>query len=385
MIAFLDRDKNKQVNFVRLPKDGELSGQVTSLNAPEGTEEVRQLAGWAPDNKIGVLLTSKQKFALYTLPAKGGQAAIVLNNYFAVQPRWSPDRSKIFYVTPEGERPQWAYGLVMASVPAIGGSGKLLIKNQDVKVIHPFAPQAGIRVSPDGKTIVLAGWTSGDTVFGSLPATRIWKLSSDGLKSEKITNEEGSFVDLSPSWSPDGQKIAFLRYRIKEVIGSNIKYEKTSIYIINSSGGEPELLVEPDNFLLLSVWSPDGKMIAYISKGEEAKFFLNVINVDNGAVTVLYEIPSFTPTLDPCWSPDSKRIAFNDGKVIKIINLNDGSSEDIKTNLTDDGYIFYLDWSHDGEQFVFGGWKGGNPEFWFLQDFLPLEKMVQKNETVKLE
>jgi len=34
--------------------------------------------------------------------------------------------------------------------------------------------------------------------------------------------------------------------------------------------------------------------------------------------------------------------------------------------------IFHLDWSPDGERFVFVGMAGGKKEFWFLEDFLPL-------------
>jgi len=99
MIAFLDSVKNKQINFVEIPKDREARGKVTSIQAPEGTSEVTLLAGWTPDNKIGVLLTAKQEFALYTLPAAGGQAAIILPDCYALQPRWSRDGKQIFYVT----------------------------------------------------------------------------------------------------------------------------------------------------------------------------------------------------------------------------------------------------------------------------------------------
>ena len=42
--------------------------------------------------------------------------------------------------------------------------------------------------------------------------------------------------------------------------------------------------------------------------------------------------------------------------------------------------IYHLDWSPDGERFVFGGFKGGDAEFWFMEDFLPLEKLAQKKK-----
>ncbi|GAJ05241.1 unnamed protein product, partial [marine sediment metagenome] len=70
--------------------------------------------------------------------------------------------------------------------------------------------------------------------------------------------------------------------------------------------------------------------------------------------------------------------AFN-GKAIHVMNVDDGHIEDIETNLVDVG-IWHLDWSPDGEQFVFAGGKGGNDEFWFLENFLPKEETDHKQK-----
>ena len=61
------------------------------------------------------------------------------------------------------------------------------------------------------------------------------------------------------------------------------------------------------------------------------------------------------------------------------MSLSDGSIENISTGLVD-GKIHHLDWSPDGEKFVFGGRRGGEAEFWFLEDFLPLEKLAKTPE-----
>jgi Tol biopolymer transport system component len=106
---------------------------------------------------------------------------------------------------------------------------------------------------------------------------------------------------------------------------------------------------------------------------------MNVVNVENGSIRVVGEVPKAHVNIELAWSPDSRRIAFNDDNVIKIMNIDDGKIEDIKTNLVD-VEIWHLDWSPDGEQFVFSGMKGGNAEFWFLENFLPLEKLAQKNK-----
>jgi Tol biopolymer transport system component len=103
---------------------------------------------------------------------------------------------------------------------------------------------------------------------------------------------------------------------------------------------------------------------------------MNIYNLENGVAKVVGEVPVAGSSIDLAWSPDSKRIAFNDreGKVIKVMNIDNGTIEDISTNLADDISLYHLDWSPDGKQFVFGGEKGGITEFWFLEDFLPLIK-----------
>ncbi len=361
--------------------------EMTSIDVPEGIEKVRLLAGWAPNNKIGVLLNTKQELSLYTLPAKGGQATKILHDRLSLQPRWSPAGDQIIFITTENGTLEEAPKFMLASVPATGGRGQLLTDVQNKEFVRPSPPQSGNRFSPDGKSIVLAGWTPGDAAVGLLPGARIWKLSSDGHELKKLTSDNGPFMDHSPSWSPDGNKIAFVRYSIQEVVGSNMKMDRKSIYIINSSGGEQELLIaEDEKSILLPVWSPDGKMIAYVSRLNDSECNLNVINVDNGTVRTVYEIPRFMPTIDPCWSPDSRQIAYNDGNVIRIVNLSDGTTEDIETNLKDEvNIIYYLDWSPDGEQFVFGGAKQGEDEFWLLENFLPLESQQHNSETVAEE
>jgi len=385
MIAFLDYSKKKQINFVQVPRDMKAKGKVTSINAPEGTEDVWLLVGWTPENKIGVELNSRKEYALYTLPAQGGQAARILNDCWAMQPRWSRDGNNIIYITPEITGAGEVYRLTLASVPAGGGNGQLLTKNPGGKIIRQFANQSGNRISPDGKTIVTAAWTAEDTIgqIGGLPLTHIWKISIDGSKSEKITSENGSFMDLCPSWSPDGNKIAFLRMKkLKENLPFGV-FDLYSIYCVNSSGGDLKMLVsESDKWINSPLWSPDGKMIAYLTaeKTPPNAKSMNIFDLENGVVKVVGEVPVGGTSIDLAWSPDSRRIAFNDreGKVIKLMNINDGTIEDIKTNLADDISIYHLDWSPDGKQFVFGGEKGGITEFWLMEDFLPLEKMTQK-------
>src|SRR5680860_336202 len=95
-----------------------------------------------------------------------------------------------------------------------------------------------------------------------------------------------------------------------------------------------------------------------------------------------WEVPSAHNGIELAWAPKSRRIAFNDDerKVIKIMTVSNGNIEDIKTNL-ENVEIGHIDWSPDGEKFVFAGSKEGTREFWFMENFLPLDKLAQTSET----
>ncbi len=369
MIAFMDYGKKDKIEIVEVSKEGKEAGNIISISIPEGAEGVSFLAGWTTDNRIGIVINRKER-ALYSLPVQGGVATVVLNDCWAMQPRWSPDGSRIYYITPkvEGSQPQQVMHLTLASVPADGGIGKLLTQDKEGETVKQLGNQGGNRISPDGEKIISAAW---EEFFSDLnfPSLHIWEFSTDGLESRKITNKKGHYSELCPSWSPDGEKIAFMRTSIKTPTGFS---DTTNIMVINSSGGEEKILATiPDKFISSLVWSPDGKMLAYFSVDKTSKTkHMNFIDAKSGESIFVWEVPSSSSEI--AWAPDSKRIAFNDqeGKVIKIMNVNNGNIEDIETNLGD-VKIFHLDWSPDGQKFVFGGEKEGVQELWFVENFLP--------------
>jgi Tol biopolymer transport system component len=373
-IAFLDYSENKKIFIIPVSKTGKPAGEKITINAPENTADIPLLTGWTQKNEIGALMTSKQEFGLYTLPEQGGQAALVVHGAQPSQPRWSPDGKQILFMKIGKEIPL-PPNHALAVVPADGGMDRNILTGSDDKIF--FMPyQAGIRISPDGKKIVLAAKSYNDTILiNNYPICQIWTTSIEGKDPTQITKPEVPFSDSSPCWSPDGKSIAFLRTRIQEK-GSAYSGEN-SIYIINSNGEELRLVKsESDKWINSINWSPDGKLIAYLTMGNEApnEKLLNVINTESGVSNVVNKIPGASVNVEIAWSPDSKRIALNDKEgtksKLKILSLDNGSIQDIETGLTDT-YLYHLDWSRDGKRFVFCGLKGGEKEFWLMENFLP--------------
>jgi Tol biopolymer transport system component len=378
MIAFLDLE-SEQICIIPVGEDGVASGELVKIDIPEGTGGIMSLAGWTPDNKIAAVFRTHTEFGLYTLPAKGGKAALVSYGGYPVQPRWSPDGERIFHTNEIDEGSgDWAqYSL--AVVPAEGGKVNTVPIEFDEKMIKP-AWGGGNDVSPDGKMIVFSGQSKKDTSWH----WQIWTLPVDGGKPKQLTQTPASVLNGFPRWSPDGKTIAYVRARADKVYSTG--FGEVNIYTIPVNGGDPKALTSDSDSVKFCpiAWSPDGKWIAYFSPTDEEPFkagILKILSVDDGVSRVVGKLELAHVHIELAWSPDSKRIAYiygtessrNYGKCIRVVSIDDGSTEDIETGLVDIN-IFHLDWSSDGDRFVFSGYKGDSPELWLMEDFLPLVK-----------
>lgn len=80
--------------------------------------------------------------------------------------------------------------------------------------------------------------------------SRIHITSADGTKSKVFTHGE---QDNAPVWSPDGQKLAFLRKKDKH----------QQIWTMAADGGEAEAITSAEFGVSAFTWSPDGSRLLY--------------------------------------------------------------------------------------------------------------------------
>ena len=105
-----------------------------------------------------------------------------------------------------------------------------------------------------------------------------------------------------PQLSPDGQQVLFGRRWVDKM---NDKWE-SSVWIMNADGSRSRSLMSGSD----AQWSPDGKRIAYIAKGEPSGSQIFVKWMDGDAAPTQISRLTETPSALQ-WSPDGKTIAFN--------------------------------------------------------------------------
>ncbi|MCO5226264.1 MAG: S9 family peptidase [Thermomicrobiales bacterium] len=124
------------------------------------------------------------------------------------------------------------------------------------------------RVSPDGSKIVYEV-LSIDKESDEYCST-LWLIEEDH-KPRKLTS--GGFRDVSPAWSPDGNKIAFTSNR----------GEKNQLFVLPIDGGEAVQITTLESGVGQFIWSPDGSKIAFTSRIAPKKRGESDVKVINSA------------------------------------------------------------------------------------------------------
>ena len=183
--------------------------------------------------------------------------------------------------------------------------------------------------------------TNGKIVFQSDDGdnSEIWIMNADGSDETRLTL---GTHDFEPSWSPDGQRIAFHSFRDSEA---------AEIYVMNADGSNPTRLTDNQANDSDVSWSPDGSLIFKSDRSGDYEIY----TMTSTGTNVEALTNNSSNESEASWSPDGTRIAFetdrDDGaeSEIYVMNATGGG----QTRLTNGGQEYDPEWSPSGDRIVF--------------------------------
>ena len=340
---------SKEIWVFSLSPDASSAGEPQKIALPRSSWNM--LAGWTPDNELGIFIQSERRSAIYTVPSIGGKAMQVSPDVGPNYPAWSPDGKRIYFR-------EWTEkeGVEIHFVPANGGK-TTKVPVQTKEDLSSSIPGGGHTISPDGQKILI----SAGTIRNRANKSNLFAITLESGLPVQLSGDR-PFEGNYPRWSPDGKWVAFSERK-------NSINDFRAIYIIPSEGGKiRQITSAPDSVGRASIaFSPDGKNIAFFSNSA-----IKTIPVEGGQSKVLVADIKFDRWSQLAYSPDGKRIAHcAGGKNIWITSLDEGIPHVLQTGLPKNARQHALSWSPDGKKIAFKHITGGGPEFYLISDFLP--------------
>ena len=254
--------------------------------------------GRATNGPIAATTAKNNRFGVFTIEPDGSGFRIRVPGS---APAWSPDGSQLAYIAPNERIAIWTpTGIIKTGVKADGA---------DV--------YTGARLdwSPDGTRLA----------FGH--ATEVWIMNvATPYEPTRLTRT--ACGDYSPSWSPDGQQIAYL-------VGC-----EQAIHVINADGTGDHAIANPLGLEeAYPEWSPDGATFAFLASAD-AGTGVWLMDADGSDQRFL------TPTVEfccgsPSWAPDASELVFvANGVVLNTISVDGSGLEPVPTP----GIADFPDW-----------------------------------------
>jgi len=213
-----------------------------------------------------VLANNARFHSLFVADVDGHNAQLIVRSKEPLMsPAWSPDGTKLAYVSFEG------------------GSAVIFVQNVFSGARERVSAFKGINGapewSPDGRRLVMSLSKDGNS--------EIYVMHLASKRLQRLTNHYA--IDTEPTWAPNGRHIAF----------TSDRGGKPQIYRVSIDGGKPERLTYEGRYNTRPEYSPNGQHLVFV-RGEAGEYRVAVMELETGMIQVLTdsrldESPSFAP------------------------------------------------------------------------------------------
>ncbi|HEV3315397.1 MAG TPA: hypothetical protein VG488_00460 [Candidatus Angelobacter sp.] len=175
----------------------------------------------------------------------------------------------------------------------------------------------------------------------------LWRCRADGTNPVQLTKSPMS-VEFS-SWSPDGRQIAFM---------GQLPGKPWRIYLIGRDGGTPEEAAPGKDGQGVPTWSPDGQALAYgnVMCEETQSCWIRRLDLATRKVDTLPDSRGFRTAR---WSPDGKYIAAlqNEAHRLMLFDVKQRRWTMLADSITGDN----ITWSSDSQSIYADSPQGQRP------------------------
>jgi TolB protein len=267
---------------------------------------------------------------IYIMDWDGANPKKITNHRsISLSPAWSPDGKKIAYTAYviRGRTKMRNADMFLYDVPS--GKDELLSYRQGLN--------SGASFAPDNRSIYLTISQQGNP--------DLYHMSFDGTLIGKLTNGPNGAMNVEPAASLDGKRLAFSSDRS----GTG----RPMIYTMNVDGSNIKRITFAGVFNSSPSWSPDGSKIAFAGQSED-HFDIFVMNADGSNMIRLTSAKKpngrWSSNEDPSFSPDGRFVMYTSNRTGKnqvYISTVDGNEERRVT--LDNANYFKPKWSNNLE------------------------------------
>ncbi|MCW3796696.1 amidohydrolase family protein [Sphingomonas sp. BN140010] len=275
---------------------------------------------------------------VYIMPINGGTPTRIAEGLsYEQQPRWSPDGTRIAFVSDRG-------GGDNIWIMNADGSNKRQLTKEDFRLLNQPS------WSPDGRYIVAKKHF---TTTRSLGTGEVWLYHVDGgtgVQLVKRVNEKHQKELGEPIFAADGQSVYFTRNITPGGVFQYAQDSNGELFAIERyelDTGETHRVTAGNGGAVRPTPSPDGKYLAFVRR-ERAKSKLYVRDLASGNERKVYDLPDqdmqetwavtgVYPNMD--WTADSREVVLWAGGKLRRVPVSGGAPRDIPFRVADDRVV----------------------------------------------